>query len=86
MAPGTNGSAANGVTNGICYTSIPANGNGLTKSNGSLDLRVIGMNSGTCMDGIDIALVHYYQESPDAPLHMELLNVSNLLHNEPTVY
>jgi hypothetical protein len=44
-------------------------------ADGRLDIKVLGMNSGTAMDGIDMALVHYRQESPEAPLHMELLKV-----------
>jgi 1,6-anhydro-N-acetylmuramate kinase len=38
-----------------------------------LSLKVIGTNAGTSMDGLDIAHIHYTQESPDAPLKMKLL-------------
>lgn len=47
-------------------------------ADGTLDLMALGMNSGTAMDGIDCALVHYTQASPDAPLHMNLLHVSQV--------
>lgn len=40
-----------------------------------LDYTILGMNSGTAMDGIDCALVRYRQESPESSLHMELLKV-----------
>ena len=40
-----------------------------------LDYTILGMNSGTAMDGIDCALVRYRQESPESPLHIELLKV-----------
>ncbi len=65
---------ANGVhTNGASHYS---NGYTCKTVDGSLNLRVLGMNSGTAMDGIDCALVHYKQDSPAAPLHMEVLKVS----------
>lgn len=41
-------------------------------ADGTLDITVMGMNSGTAMDGIDCALVRYRQDSPEAPLHMEI--------------
>lgn len=37
-------------------------------------LKVIGHNAGTSMDGIDLVLVHFTQDSPSAPLNMQLLH------------
>ena len=39
-----------------------------------LSLKVLGTNQGTSMDGIDIVHVHFTQETPADPLHMELLH------------
>lgn len=43
-----------------------------------LDLLILGMTSGTAMDDIDFALCRFTQESPEAPLQLEIIQVCTL--------
>jgi hypothetical protein len=40
-----------------------------------LDLRVLGMRCGSGLNKFDVTLVRYHQDTPDAPLCLELLEV-----------
>lgn len=79
-----NGSAAADTTaNGNCTEPNATNGYGPHyPSTGSLDVTILGMNSGTAMDGIDCALVRYRQASPTEPLHMNIIKVCSSCHRD----
>jgi hypothetical protein len=73
MAVEQDQNATNGSRNGT--NGVHVTNGGRRAADGSLDLTILGMNSGTAMDGIDCALVRYTQKCPDSPLHMQLLKV-----------
>jgi hypothetical protein len=37
-----------------------------------VSIRVLGLNPGTSMDGVDCVLCHFTQASPTAPLHLKI--------------
>ncbi|ETN41522.1 uncharacterized protein HMPREF1541_03458 [Cyphellophora europaea CBS 101466] len=43
-----------------------------------LSLKVIGTNAGTSMDGLDIALMHFTQETPQSPLRVRLVHAGEV--------
>ena len=83
LVPAPKGRARNPV--GHKYLeALQANTNGDSKSSSSespppdyrgLDLLILGITSGTAMDDIDFALCRFTQASPEAPLHLEIIQV-----------
>jgi hypothetical protein len=44
----------------------------------ALNLLILGITSGTAMDDIDFALCRFTQDTPEAPLYLEIVQVRHL--------
>ena len=70
---------ANGSSSSL---SIASRSSSTNKSPG-LDLLILGMTSGTAIDAIDFALCRFTQETPEAPLYLDLIQVLNTCPKRP---
>ncbi|KAF7885848.1 uncharacterized protein EAF02_004357 [Botrytis sinoallii] len=66
------------VNGGYQSSSSSSSDDGVQNSAG-LNLLVLGITSGTAMDDIDFALCRYTQESPEAPLHLDLIQYDSVV-------
>lgn len=87
LLPAPKGRARNPV--GHKYLeALQVNFNGDSKSSSSespppdyrgLDLLILGLTSGTAMDDIDFALCRFTQAVPEAPLHLDIIQVGRFV-------
>jgi len=48
-----------------------------------LDLTVLGVCTGAALNGVDCVLLRYQQDSPEEPLHMDVIRVGHPISNMP---
>jgi hypothetical protein len=62
---------ANGDSDGSSSSASPP----AAQKQPGLDLVILGVTSGTAMDDIDFALCRFTQETPEAPLYLDIIQV-----------